>query len=337
MNYTLEEIKAILSEITSIFLNWSNEILDNNNLEKLSIVGLGNSISSGWTNHSDDVNPLILKLSPFIEKLAKDESNILLGAFPIGDDNSNTNILKFLSSNPTELDTYNRMNLTLDVWHNDFGKTPLAYTTTKEKALSFYPKNNDIHLTNFYNNKTLTITNFNGFTGELLNKSKLTVNKKMELELNSMKEIINLILGLSDHSYLTVGNFPKLVNSYFLNYIIEANINRRIQNQIEKYNDNSDRKILYFDQTYLKFINFNDDNVKNIIDAISRRKSLDIVKIDNHPNVNLQYLYLCKYLLFIMHKCPLIISNNKLQNIHLSDKYSKDNRVIELKRTLYTR
>ena len=134
-NYrSLDDIKSILSETTDIFFKWSEEILDINNLERLSIVDIGNSINSGWTNHSDDVAPLMLKLLPYIES---SKSNIILGAFPIGDNNSNTNILKFLESNPTEFDTYNRMIKTLDLWNHDFKNTPLRYSVSNEKAAEF--------------------------------------------------------------------------------------------------------------------------------------------------------------------------------------------------------
>ena len=57
MNYdygSLDEIKNMLSDITEVFLSWSEDILDTNNLERLSLVGTGNSINSGWTNHSND-------------------------------------------------------------------------------------------------------------------------------------------------------------------------------------------------------------------------------------------------------------------------------------------
>lgn len=162
-NYrSLDDIKSILSETTDIFLKWSEEILDINNLERLSIVGIGNSINSGWTNHSDDVAPLMLKLLPYIES---SKSNIILGAFPIGDNNSNTNILKFLESNPTEFDTYNRMIKTLDLWNHDFKNTPLRYSVSNEKALSFYPNAKNVRLSDYYDDKTLTITSFSGFTG----------------------------------------------------------------------------------------------------------------------------------------------------------------------------
>ncbi len=326
-NYrNLKEIKSILNEIVEIFLRWTDDILDANKFERLSIVGAGNSINSGWTNHADDVNPLMLKLLPYIKS---SKSNIILGAFPIGDNNSNANILKFLESNPTEFDTYNRMIETLDLWNHDFGNTSLAYMVSREKALSFYPKNKNIHLSDFYDDKTLTITNFSGFTGELLMPSKLTSREKLEKEFKSMIKIIQYFLSLSNNSYLIVGNFPKLVGNSLvvnlINNVIETKINNKIRSQVNEYND-----VMYFDETYLSLVNYIDDDAKNLLDAIKRAKSLRIIKFDNHPNVNLQYLYLCKYLLFLIEKFPLVISKNRSENIKLAGNYSNLDKVKKL-------
>ncbi len=330
-NYrTLDDIKSILSEITDIFLKWSEEILDINNLERLSIVGIGNSINSGWTNHSDDVAPLMLKLLPYIES---SKSNIILGAFPIGDNNSNTNILKFLESNPTEFDTYNRMIKTLDLWNHDFKNTPLRYSVSNEKALSFYPDVKNVRLSDYYDDKTLTITSFSGFTGELLTPSKLTINEKIENEFKSMIGIIQYILGLSNNSYLIVGNFPKLVGNSpivnLINNVVNTKINDRIRTQVCGY-----EPVMYFDEIYLRLVNYKDDDAKNIIDAIRRIKSLNVIKLDNHPNVNLQYLYLCKYLLFMIEKFPLIISKNRNENMRLAENYSANDKVKRIHRIL---
>lgn len=145
--------------------------------------------------------------------------------------------------------------------------------------------------------------------------------------------IIQYILGLSNNSYLIVGNFPKLVGNspvvYLINNVVKTTFNDRIKTQVNEY-----ESVMYFDEIYLRLVNYKYDDAKNIIDAIRRIKSLNVIKFDNHPNVNLQYLCLCKYLLFMIEKLPLIISKNKNENIRLAENYSANDKVKRIHRIL---
>lgn len=307
-NYTLDETKECLSLVSNIFIDWTEQVLDINDLEKLSIIGVGNSISSGWSNHSDDVKPLISKLDSYIlGKANKRGICITTSSFPIAHNNSNENIYKFLSNNPSLSDVRNYFKQTLDAWKTDFGTTPLKYTIDKQSAINLYP-DSDLHLDDFFDERTLSLVNFNGFTGEFLSNIKGGLTNAIDRELFFMEKIIELFLSKSNNSYMTVGNFPVFPKANPLNILINKKVNSRIQELISKSNKVVPGRVMYFDKTYLNFINLKDDEALNILEAIRKARSLSIIKIDNHPNTKLQYLYLSRYLLFIMQVLPKYIA-----------------------------
>lgn len=89
----LVSVKNELDIISTLFVEFINDLLEEAKLEKINIVGIGNSISGGWTAVDNDVCPLILKLEP----LLRDKSNdINLSSFALIGNNSNKRIYESL-------------------------------------------------------------------------------------------------------------------------------------------------------------------------------------------------------------------------------------------------
>ena len=303
----LTRVKNKLDLISTVFVEFICDLLDETKLTKINIIGIGNSISGGWTAVDNDVCPLINKLHPFLTQKSINASiDINLNSFALIGDNSNKRIYEALLKNPSlkEIKTY--FEAMFDSWKITYNHTLFENYVNKEIALSYY-SDSLARLNDFYNDNELTITNFNGCTGKFLENSLhyffgiLRNNWSfLEDEINYLNKIIIYLTNLSNNSYVTIGNFPYLTHNYlFLNKIINS-INKKIKNGTSNLD-----KIMYFNEIKLELINYKNGKIK----------------IDNHPSLFLQYMSLCNYLLFLITTLPIKMN---LENADLlNNKYVK--------------
>lgn len=282
IKYTLNESIMLIEEITDSLVLFLSNILEVTKTNKIQFVGIGNSISAGWTAIDNNVQPWIKKLSPFIEdKCKKAGIDIEFEAYSIAGDNSNKEIYEFLKENPTLEDVRKHFIRIFDLWKIDFKGTPFENYVDKEQALQFY-NHGEKRFFDCYDDSYFTITSFNGCTGELLeNIAKLFqkngLNSIIQKELYYLQQILTLVLDLSVHSYATVGNFPKISRKYLmlLNTIIDK-MNKQIKD-VALQNE----KTMYFDKITLDLVQMFNGKIK----------------IDNHPDLVWQYYSLYQYII----------------------------------------
>ena len=303
----LTSIKNKLDIISALFIEFICDLLEETKLQKVNLIGIGNSISGGWTAVNNDVCPLIDKLRPFLtQKCINAGIDINLNSFALIGDNSNEKIYESLLSNPSLKDIKDFFESMFDTWKVTYNHTLFENYVDKEIALSYY-SDSLTRFNDFYKDDALTITNFNGCTGKFLENSlhyflEILVNNWsfLEDEINYLNKIIIYLTNLSNNSYVTIGNFPYLTHNYlFLNKII-ASINKKIKNGTSNLD-----KIMYFNEIKLELINHINGKIK----------------IDNHPSLCLQYTSLCNYLLYLIGTLP---NKMNIANVDsLNDKYVK--------------
>ena len=284
--------KENLELISDLFVEFLCDLLEATNLNKVNMVGIGNSISSGWTATDEcpipDVCPWVLKLENYLVNRCKaSEIDMSLGSFAIAGENSNKNIYKFILKNPSLRDTRNRFEYTFDRWQEEFKGGLFENDVAKDIAMSYYP-DSLTKIKDYYQDGELTITAFNGCTGEFLTRLEhglFATRGFLKEELYYLKMIITYITRLSDHSYITIGNFPYMTRNYlFINNLI-AYINRFIKQEAE---DKKHVNTMYFDGMSMEFFN----------------KYRGKLKLDNHPSTALLYNALGRYLLFLIETLP---------------------------------
>ena len=256
----MKEITQIQEELemsSSLFVKFLCDILGEIHTPNINMVGIGNSISGGWTAVDNNVRPQLEKLHPYLdEKCAKARINLNLASFVNIGNNSNQRIYEFLAQNPSLHDVKEDFEYIFDHWKKKYNGTLFENYVDKKAALEYY-FDSVVRLKDFYKEDTLTITNFNGCTGEFLENGKkygleILRNKWtfLDKEIEELKKTIQLITSLSDYSYMTIGNFPYLTNNYlFMNNLIER-INQRIQRETSI----SD-KVAYFNKVKIELIN----------------------------------------------------------------------------------
>lgn len=301
--HSLNESILLIEEISDTFVKFLGNILELTNSQKINLVGIGNSISAGWTAIDSNVEPWIKKMSPFIyDKCVKAGINIEFASFAIAGENSNEKIFDFLKGNPDLEEVRNHFIRIFDKWKDVFKGTLFENYVDKNSALEFY-KSEAKNFFDYFGDDTFTITSFNGCTGELLENTKSLfkvngLNLIMQKELIYLQQILSLVIELSSNSYVTVGNFPKMARNYlaFLNILI-----KRINNKIKETVFQNERT-LYFDDINLDLF----------------EKYKEKIKIDNHPNLERQYYALYKYMIYLMNNLPLSImqSNNDYDITH---------------------
>ena len=289
----LKSIKIKLTLISEYFTKFLCDLLEESKLQKVNLIGIGNSISGGWTAIDNDVCPLIDKLRPFLVNNCLDAGiDINLNSFALIGDNSNEKIYESLLSNPSLKDIKDYFEKIFDSWKEIYNHTLFENCVDKEIALGYYSDSLK-RFKDFYRDDELTITNFNGCTGEFLDNSlrnflNILINnwQFLEDEIDYLNGIIIYLTHLSKNSYITIGNFPYLTHDYVIINRIIATINSKIKEGTKKAS--SLDKIMYFDGIKLELINHINGKIK----------------IDNHPSVRLQYISLCHYLLFLMMNLP---------------------------------
>ena len=281
--YSLEESYDKLDNISKPFLKFIDKTLEQTNTNQFNIIGIGNSISAGWTAIDNNVCPWLEKLKPFIDKNNTSHLPINFATFSIAGKNSNEQIYQFLTQNPTLDEVKKHFSIIFDEWKQIFDNTPFENYVNKEKALLFYPGGSK-RLKDFYGQDIFTLTNFFGNTGEFLNHPENIFSKEkrkriFEKEILYLQKIISYIQKSSQNSYMTVGNFPYIAKHIpYLNSLIQT-----INNQV-KLCAAQDEKVRYFDKMY--------------IDLIIKYKGK--FKIDNHPTLEWQYTALYLYINWIL-------------------------------------
>lgn len=292
----LEKSMELLEQLSNIFIAFLNNLIEITETNRVNLIGVGNSISSGWTAIDNNVQPWLEKLHPFLDSKAKNKGidlNIL--TFAIASDNSNERIYDFLKVNPTLEDVRINFDRTFDSWKKYFNKTPFENYVDKKIAMSFY-HGGDNRLFDYYNTADFTITSFFGCTGELLqNLKKIPFKderrKIYEKEILYLQKLIALLVNKSQHSYMTIGNFPILTKKWLVLFNVWI---KEINDMLKALSDES-MKTVYFEGCYLDFI--------------SRYNGK--LKLDNHPSVEWQYTSLVNYLKFLMNEIPLILIKNE--------------------------
>ena len=286
--YSLEQSFELLDDISKIFLKFLNNLMEIAKVNEIYFVGVGNSISAGWTALNNNVCPWIEKLKPFIDINNNRGVNINFSNFSIADYNSNQQIYEFLCSNPSLDDVKKHFSRVFDGWKNNYRGTLFENYVNKDVAMSFYP-GGDKKLSDCYHPNIFTITTFFGCTGELIsNLDKITskngITSIFKKEILYMQKIVIYLLKQSNNSYLTLGNFP-----YITRYIPIINSwIKGINQQIKDYSLHNQRT-MYFDGAYLEFFNLYNGKLK----------------LDNHPTLNWQYTSLYNYVHFLMRQLPL--------------------------------
>lgn len=288
--YSLEKSYELLDDISKVFLKFMDHLMELLQVEQVHMIGIGNSISAGWTAINNNVCPWLEKFKPFVESNNNLGLKIDFKTFSIAGENSNQQIYEFLRQNPTLDDVQKHFSNVFDGWKRVYQGTCLENYVDKDIAMSFYPSGTE-HFQDFYNSQVVTITSFFGCTGELLNHlNKITSKTERQLvfekEILYLQKIIVYVLSLSKNSYMTIGNFP-LITRYipFITSWIQS-INRKIQNCTFQHSNT-----FYFEGIYLDLLNHYQGKLK----------------LDNHPSLEWQYYSLYQYVHFLMQQIPLAL------------------------------
>lgn len=289
--YTLDEAYELLDEISSTFVKFLENLLEISKTQKINLVGIGNSISAGWTAVDSNVQPWLEKMRPFVDdKRQKSGIKLNFGSFAKIGDNSNQTTYEFLKDNPSLEDVRNHFSTIFDRWKRDFKGTPFENYVDKEIALRYYSSGGE-RFFDFYGDDSFTITSFNGCTEELiLNMNSIFqkggLDKIFQKEFLYLQKIL-LLINISANSYVTVGNFPTMSRRclFPLNYLI-SKINEQLKELVSR-----NERCMFFDGITMDLINIVDGKIK----------------IDNHPNLAWQYTSLYNYIIYLMNNLPLIM------------------------------
>lgn len=251
------------------------------NFKKINLIGIGNSISAGWSKVDQDVMPFIKKFERIYRCVTNDKELLKMHSFTLMDKNSNNEIYNFLLSNPSPGAVFERFQIDFQNFRQKFKFTPFRNKIDWEKAKTLYEKEGKSFFQIFYDSRDVNITLFNGFTGGLLNEPQkmLSLRGREEIMNDEMLyagKIVDLLKQL--RSYVIIGNFPEFSTSIGnkLNYIINE-FNRQIKSFSEK----------------------NGCTFLDIVTLQGFQKYNGKIYIDNHPTINEQYTSLYKFVSFL--------------------------------------
>jgi len=303
-----EEAKEQIVKISPKFISALKTILDYYQLKDANIIGIGNSLTSGWSAIDQDVTPFILKLQNILKsELEKADIQVNFYNYSTAAKNSNLEILSFLQTNPTEKDVLERFKKDKEYWDKTFYNTPFRNYIDSEHAYSTYP-NTDIHFRDCYQENSLSISLINGCTGGFLNafskvhnKSHLNVNAFFKEDLLYLKVLLQEIASLQkeNQNMMIVGNFPYISTriGILCNQII-AKMNQRIQ------------EIAFENQAYF----FNKNQLAIFQQFENPNTGKNELKIDNHPTMEEQYTVLYHYFSYLTNLLE-IHQNNITKNV----------------------
>ncbi len=264
--------KEQIMEEGKIFTQIIKQYLCENKLEKAKIVGLGNSLTSGWSATNKDIRPFILKLKELLQQeLSKSGVPIEFYNYSILSNETNKDLFSFLASHPTESDVKKKLK----------GEQKEIDTAILNE---FYPES-DIELISCYGYNDLTISFLNCFMGKVFssNENGQTFFDSLDEEEAYLRKIIQFLKYLkqgNEKNIITVGNFPFISTQIgkIMNLPIHS-INKRIKRACEEKN------VFYFNANQMAFIQRNENHQKLILDS--------------HPRIDEQYTILYKYMKYL--------------------------------------
>lgn len=282
------KIKKLSKEVVDKLL----KLQEKEGFASVTMLGIGNSVASGWSAVSNNVNPLINKLDEYILETAEQQGlDLETHSYVLCSHNSNDKIYEMLLQNPSLSDIKRRFEQSFDEWKEEFRDTAFENYVDRATAMQFYPEG-ELRFTDNFGSDKLTLTFFNGCSGLIMERlyeilhnptpkdietifTKSGRKTLYEEEVKYLTKIRDLITGQSDNSYLTIGNFPyfNTIAGYIVNPIVEE-INQSISTVANH------PKTTFYDGMMLSF--FQDYDGK--------------LKVDNHPTVPEQYNSLVGYL-----------------------------------------
>ena len=288
---SLDEAKIRLNNLSLKLVAELAKRKEQEEIKEINMLGLGNSISAGWSAINNDVKPLVNKLEDFIMPYSiKYDVPINIRSYILAANNSNQNIYELLKENPDLKRIHALFLETFLEWKRDFKDTPFENYVDKEIALAFYPENN-VKLKDNFGEDKVTFSFFNGSTGLFCNeyvaisknpswqeaKKILTKEGRKKILLEEQKYLIyirDFLLKQSKSSYVTIGNFPYCSTPLgaFINPIF-----KEFNNHI-KSTTNLERTSFYNGIT-IAFIEQYEGKLK----------------LDNHPTIEEQYTSLVGY------------------------------------------
>ena len=278
--YSLEESYEILDNLTKALVPFLEHLMEIVEVNRVNLVGTGNEVSAGFVNYNTPFMPWLDRLKPFIDAHNNTGLDINIASYALLKHNSNLRIYRFLNGDPTVEDVKENI---IDDLKTQKGGYDLS-------ILNDYPEES-IHFSSLYGDDIFTLTNFIGSTGEVLqhlDKAVLKSNrmKMFEKEMLYLSKILSKLIGMSEHSYITVSNVATSTRYVpFLSSKIRK-LNQEIQ----------DRTSTYFYTMY--FDGFTHDLRQNQ----NGKNKLSLI-----PDIEDQYQALCKYVDFLLQQLPILL------------------------------
>ena len=98
---SLDEAKIRLNNLSLKLVAELAKRKEQEEIKEINMLGLGNSISAGWSAINNDVKPLVNKLEDFIMPYSiKYDAPINIRSYILAANNSNQNICELLKENP---------------------------------------------------------------------------------------------------------------------------------------------------------------------------------------------------------------------------------------------
>ncbi len=283
-----EEAQYNIIKKSKEFLEITERYLNLVKANKVNFIGLGNSLSSGWSAVNQDVRPFILKLKMILnEKIQEAGIDINFYNYSIPANNSNKQILEFIKQNPTETDVKKHFESDVKQWKEYFNNTLFENYIDLNKALKLYPNSNIDFLSN-YDNDSVTISLLNGCTGSLLHYlnqkfSLENIHKGFAEDKDNLIILIEYLKKLKENykNIIFIGNFPYISTpiGLIINRYIDKIINNDIRNICE------DNNIYYFGKNQISLL-------QPFVNPVTKKK---VIKVDNHPRMDEQYTVLYHY------------------------------------------
>lgn len=278
---TKEEAIEKLQELSYSMNEYLKIMQEKHEFGKVNLIGIGNSISAGWSKVDQDVMPFVNKFGKIYKDTVNDNM-IETHSFTIMDKNSNQAIYEFLLQNPTLTEVY-------EVFEKDFRAfkkifrfrlSPFRNKIDWEIAKTLYEKS-ELTFEDCYKKDDINISLFNGFTGGLLFEPQKILTKEgreetFNIEIIYAKKIIDLLKELN--SYIIIGNFPEF----------STKLGDKLNKLIDEFNEKIKEFTIEEKITYLNYVTLQ-----------GFQKYNGKACIDNHPTIDEQYTSLYRYINYL--------------------------------------
>ena len=283
-----EEAQYNIIKKSKEFLEITERYLNLVKANKVNFIGLGNSLSAGWSAVNQDVRPFILKLKKILaEEINNSGIDINFYNYAIAANNSNWQILDFIKQNPTETDVKKHFIADVKQWKEEFDNTLFENYIDLNEAVKLYPDSNTEFLSN-YKNDSLTINLLNGCTGAFLNNvtdqfSFENIIKGFKEDKDNLVLLIEYLKNLKedDKNMIFIGNFPHISTPVGL--IANRYLDKIINNDIKTIC--AENNVNFFAKNQIALL-------QPFINPVTKKK---VIKVDNHPRMDEQYTVLFHY------------------------------------------